>query len=65
MKQLLLDGADEDKAVCGLALVILVAAAKIDDPSWVNDFFSCLPALDRKGKRHKSILIWQTSTFCL
>lgn len=43
------DDAD-NRPICGVALVILIAAAKIDNATWVSDFFRCLPALDIVGK---------------
>lgn len=64
IKQLLLDNTDKDMAMCGLALVILVTAAKMDDPLWVKDFYGCLPALDRKGKRNPFCRS-QLLVFCL
>ncbi|KAG8649833.1 hypothetical protein MANES_08G147300v8 [Manihot esculenta] len=36
----------EERATCAIATVIYIAAAKIDDPSFVDNFYRCLPALD-------------------
>ncbi|KAJ8646201.1 hypothetical protein MRB53_007949 [Persea americana] len=47
MGQLQINEDDQyNKPICGVALVILVAEAKIDNATWVSDFFRCLPASD-------------------
>lgn len=51
MGQLQINEDDQyNKPICGVALVILVAEAKIDNATWVSDFFRCLPASDIVGK---------------
>ncbi|KAI4378984.1 hypothetical protein MLD38_016395 [Melastoma candidum] len=54
----LLDGAkenDTEKAVCGVASVIVVAATYIGDPSWVDSFYRCLPALDKMDQGYVKV----------
>ncbi|KAI4311032.1 hypothetical protein MLD38_035969 [Melastoma candidum] len=41
---------DSEKAICGVAAVIAVAATNIEDASWVDSFYRCLPALDKEGR---------------
>ncbi|KAK1556055.1 hypothetical protein Q3G72_035142 [Acer saccharum] len=39
-------GDDNEKAICGMAVVVSIAAANLDDSSSVDDLFNCLNALD-------------------
>lgn len=41
---------DTERATCVMAVVISVATTKLNDPSSMDDFFSCLPALNSLGK---------------
>ena len=45
-------GDDNEKAICGMAVVVSIAAANFDDSSSVDDLFNCLNALDVYGKFH-------------
>ncbi|KAF8388470.1 hypothetical protein HHK36_027142 [Tetracentron sinense] len=47
---------DTEKAICGVAVVISVAAAKIEDRPFVSDFYSCLHALDIIDSVAKALL---------
>ncbi|KAG9446036.1 hypothetical protein H6P81_012164 [Aristolochia fimbriata] len=52
-------GSNETEAqLCTLSLVIAIAADKIDNASWVGDFYRCLPLLDTKvpEKKEKSYI---------
>lgn len=47
-----------ERAICGLAVVISVAAAGVDNQySFVADFLSCMSSLDDLGKNQKSFSI--------
>ncbi|MCD7450428.1 hypothetical protein HAX54_006063 [Datura stramonium] len=41
---------ETEKAICLVAVVISVATAKLNDPSLMDDFFRCLPALNTLEK---------------
>ena len=43
-----------ERAICGLAVVISVAAAKVDNHSFVADLLRCMFSLDDLGKKQKS-----------
>ncbi|KAI4311031.1 hypothetical protein MLD38_035968 [Melastoma candidum] len=43
---------DSEKAICGVAAVIAVAATNIEDASWVDSFYRCLPALDKEDSNY-------------
>ncbi|CAN4115241.1 unnamed protein product [Withania somnifera] len=41
---------ETERSICLVAVVISVATTKLDDPSLMDDFFSCLPALNTLDK---------------
>lgn len=47
------DGDDNEKATCGLAVVITVTAANFDDRSSLADLYNCLHSIDQIGKNHR------------
>lgn len=57
LQELHKDGDDNERAVCGLAVVISIAAANMGDPSSIDDLFSCLHFNDDFGKIHRQYLI--------
>jgi hypothetical protein len=44
------DDDKEEKIVCGVAVLISVVAANLNNQSLIDDFYSCLPALDEFSK---------------
>lgn len=44
---------DNEKATCGLAVVITVTAANFDDRSSLADLYNCLHSIDQIGKNHR------------
>ncbi|XP_058103580.1 probable serine/threonine-protein kinase PBL28 [Magnolia sinica] len=38
--------------ICPVAIVVAIAVSKIGNATWVNDFYRCLPALDRQDTRY-------------
>lgn len=46
---------ETERAICLVAVVISVATTKLNDPSLVDDFFDCLPALNIMGKEINDI----------
>ena len=51
-----------ERAICGLAVVISVAAAKGDNHSFITDLLSCMSSLDDLGKNQKSCSISSASS---
>ncbi|XP_009597938.1 probable receptor-like protein kinase At1g11050 isoform X2 [Nicotiana tomentosiformis] len=47
---------DTERATCVMAVVISVAATKLNDPSSIDDFFSCLPALNSLEKSNEDYI---------
>lgn len=43
-------GNDTEKAICGVAVIISIAATRMRDLDYVDDLFRCVPALDVYGK---------------
>ena len=39
-----------EKIVCGVAVLISVVAANLNNQSLIDDFYNCLPALDEFSK---------------
>lgn len=50
-------GNSTEKAICGVAVVISIAATRMNDLSFVDDLYQCVPALDVYGKTFNIILI--------
>uniref|UniRef100_A0A1D1XQM1 Zinc finger protein GLI1 n=1 Tax=Anthurium amnicola TaxID=1678845 RepID=A0A1D1XQM1_9ARAE len=46
IKQLEVEGNNTEEAVCGVAVIVAVAASGIWDSRWVHGLYSCLPALN-------------------
>lgn len=53
LSQLHLNNDDnKETTICGLAVVVSVAAANVNNKSLMDDFYSCLPTLDEFGKSY-------------
>ncbi|KAG6750727.1 hypothetical protein POTOM_045236 [Populus tomentosa] len=49
------DDDKEEKIVCGVAVLISVVAANLNNQSLIDDFYSCLPALDEFNEAMKEL----------
>lgn len=48
---------DTEKVICGVALIIAIAAGEIDNQSVIEDFYWCLPGLNKLGENNITPLL--------